>query len=476
MHNNLYPYISSTAIAEWTRDELFKVSATLELEYLGGSPSLDFTNIASLVKSTSKKRAQQFALHQSIVAPIIEKENTTYINAPTRIYQTKNGKDPSKKVLEQINNIYDQLNFDMFMQLAEHMTALTGTTIFRPVYVEDLSKWKMVHLSPALETLNIIGHASFPGEPIALTYKDKIGDQESTISWDLNVIRIETQVNSRPTILEEEHNLGRLPFEVLKFVADNRRPFGFPDFELYSLCRHRSLVLSNSMARMHLSDFEKLVLTGVDMETAMSNIRDKIVAMPAYAIEGTDKVIQPTAQYIAPDGQDALNLLKGYFEVLRAFLDMRGHVQKIFSRGADVPSAESIRLGSVELSNKQQRKRKFLESFEQGLWDLIKKQNNATPGLSNIPEDITLRIDYLPDPYSFNSAADEVAYFNAAISAGVSTPIAWIMNRNPEYNEDEAKQAFKHNQDIMDELNITHNSDHDEDVVDEDEDNNSPTE
>ena len=463
---NTFPYVLKSNISEWARNDLYNVARVLELEYFGGHASLDMTNIGSLSKGVSRRRAQDFALHQSIVAPIIEKENTTYINPPTRIFKTKNGKDPSKVISERINTIYDDLQFDLFMQLAEHMASLVGTIIFRPMYVEDLKKWKMIHLSPTQKTLNIHGHWAFPGEPVSLSYHDKMGHTDATIRWTKEFIITELRVGGQTQVITEPHNLDRLPFELLKFTADNRRVFGFPDFELFSLCKHRSLVLANAMARMHLSDFEKLVLTGVDLETAMKNIRDKIIALPAYHLEGTDKAIQPTAQYISPDGTEALNLLDGYFKVLNRFLDMRGHVQKIFSRGADVPSAESIKLGSVDLYNKQQRKRKFLERFEQGLWDLIKKQNNATFGLQNIPEDLVLRVDYKPEAYSFANASDEVTYFTGAIAAGIETPVSWLRNRNPEYSQQEAIDAFIDNKKLTQELGIasdsSHNSSHED--------------
>ena len=213
--------------------------------------------------------------------------------------------------------------------------------------------------------------------------------------------------------------------------------------------------------------------TGIDMDTAMKSMRAQIIALPA-SVDTEGKTVNPTAQFISPDGQDALNLLEAYFKLYNHIMDNRGHVQKIFSRGADVPSAESIRLGSVDLSNKQQEKKKFLTLNEQDLFIRLIKENNRFSGNTQIPEDTQLMINFKPEPYSFANATDEVSYFNAAILADVETKVNWIKNRNPELTDTEATQLYednkKFNEENKDIINVPDvdpvNDDEDDDLQD----------
>lgn len=449
--DNYIPYVTNTHITDFTREELFEIDLTLELEYLGGHVSLDTDNISALAKGNSAPKLSRFTLHTNIVGPVMDKENTTYINPPTRTYQTKNGGKVSKRVEERLIELYEQTRFDLFMAKAEKMTSLLGTTLFKPIFDEDDKTMSFVEMYPSNQSLKLISSPKIPGKIDVITYTYKINKIEYTVVTDRDktVVTWTDENNVERTDLDE-HGFGILPFAILKFKLDNARPYGPPDFELYSLCKHRSLVLANTMARMHLSDLEKLMVMGVTKEEALAGITAQMIVLPSKANAEGD-VVNPTAQFISPDGQDALNLLEAYFKLYHHIMDNRGHVQKIFSRGADVPSAESIRLGSIDLSNKQQEKKKFLTRYEQDVFIRLIKENNRYKGNVQIPEDTQIMINFKPEPYAFSTAADEVTYFMSAIWSNVETKVSWIKNRNPELTDDEAAQLWEDNKKFNDE-------------------------
>lgn len=437
------PYITGSDIKDFDRDELFNITNTLELEYRGGHISLDTTNIGKLIKGFRKIKLARFAIHTNIVGPIMDKENTTYINPPTRTFLTKNGGQISKKLQEYITDLYEQMNFDLFMAKAEKYTSLLGTTLLKPTFDEEDDTMNLIELYPSNSSLELKGNLKFPGKVAQVVYKYKVGKIEYTIIVDKDTTKTMWTENSVKHSNIDEHKFEMLPFAALKFKVDNSRVYGPPDYELYSLCKHRSLVLANSMARLHLSDYEKLYASGVDMDILLANMKEGIAAIPMQD-DGAGGKVLPTLQYISPEGKEALHLLESYFKLYDHIMDNRGHVQKIFSRGADVPSAESIRLGSVDLFNKQQEKKKFLSVYEQELWKRIVKENNRYAD-TQIPEDTQLIVDYRPDPYSFANASDEVTYFQAAKADNVETPISWIKNRKPELTYEEARQLHKEN-------------------------------
>lgn len=445
-----FPYIYGARSDRLTLEEIQMIAARLEIEYDGGSLQLDANNVNSgNLNDTSTKvnSGRVVGFHHNIVTPITSRENTTYINSPVRVGIAKNGKPVSNRVQAQIDKIYADMQFDTYMQRFEHMAALQGTVFAKPAFDEVNKVMRVTDLYPSDNTLKVKGAELFPGVPVELAYSfsstDENGNEvEYRVKWTTTQLLVTKKTDKGHVILEPvEHKFGSLPWVRLRFQVSSTTIFNAPDIELDSFCTMRSRVLNNAVARLYLTDYEKLLITGMDRATALTHIRDRIIALPAQAVKDSDEVVTPTAQFISPDGADALNLLKAYGILWQQLQDTRGHVQKIFSRGADVPSAESIRLGSVELYNTQQRKRKFCEEFEQQYWELVKYYNNIYESVK-IPDTTEMMLNFKPDPYSFNSAADEIAYFQAGIAADVETPITWIMHRNQEYDIDEATADF----------------------------------
>jgi len=428
-----YPYVYGAQTQKLTSKEIQEIGARLEVEYNGGSIELDIHNI-NLIANKYSTSDTIVPFHHSIVAPIINRENTSYVNPPARMGVNKNDKPVSNRVQMQIDKVYKDMQFDLFMQKFERYAALQGTVFAKPAYDEVNKIMRVTEIYPSNDTLELKGEPLFPGVPKELTYSFTTLDEEDkevkfTVLWTPTELKVTKTIDGTETELSPvPHKFGRLPWAMLKYQVDNTQILGYPDTELDSFCKMRSRVLHNAVARLYLSDFEKLLVTGVNADEALSSIRKKIIAFPAKKIEGSDQVIQPTAEFISPDGQDALNLLEAYSKLWKQLQDTRGHVSKPFSRGSDHASAEAIRLGSVELYNMQQCKRKFLETFEQLFWNLVKYFNNLFESVK-IPEDTQLLI---------NSAADEVKYFQAAMSSDVETPVTWNMHRNQEFTEEES--------------------------------------
>ena len=451
---NIFPLITNTQQLPITREQLAIISMTLELEYAGGSVKLDESNIGSFTNVVTDARLQSFALHHNIISPLIDAENTAYITPPTRVGVLPNDKQTTKKVQLHIQDVYKDLRFDLVIDTISKITALTGTTLVRPIYDEELERWVMIVLSPSDKSVKLVCHPLYPSILMGLSYEIEVSeDITHTLTWTKDELKTLIKDGKKETTTTEPHSYGRIPFSLLRYGVGTKDIWGYPDVELYTLAKHRSLLLANTMARTHLSDMEKLIISGMTPEDAVASIQSKLIVLPIQESKhGTP--IQPTAEYLSPSAQDALDLFKIYIELLAEIRDTRGHTRKMFSRGADAPSAESIRLGSIELQNKLVNKKKYLTDFEQDVWEVIQLENNAHDVLPSLPDGISMRIDFLPDPYSFNSAADEVNYFTAAIAKGVETPVSWIKQRDNDYSDEEALAKYEENKAFNEENNI----------------------
>lgn len=445
----LYPYILGSHSNRLTIKEIQEVAERLEIEYLGGSTQLNLTNLKmSQINGTV---GELVPFYHQIVQPIIKRENTTYINAPMRNGFTIKGKPVSEKIQNQISKLYLDMKFDQFMQLCEHMAALQGTVFAKPAYDEVNQIMRVNDLYPSNKLLEVKGMDAFPGVPEQLSYSYEVNGNQYYITWTTTTLTTKMiNANKTETITIEQHNFKTLPWCMLKYNISSTDILGSPDIELNSFCLARDRILHSAVARLYLADLEKLLISGMDGKEALKHIHGRMLAFPSKT-DANGNVIQPTAQFISPDGSDALNLLNAYGILWKQLQDTRGHVSKPFSKGADHASAESFRLGSTELYNEQQRKRKYLESFEQDFWQLVKYYNNLYETVK-IPEDTELMINYKPDPYSFNSASDEVTYFKESILLNVETPVSWIMHRNQEYTQEEAEIDYQQKQEFNDSI------------------------
>ena len=117
-------------------------------------------------------------------------------------------------------------------------------------------------------------------------------------------------------------------------------------------------MLANVCAKLHLTDQEKLVLTGVEsFEEAMKLVRDRVIMLPNNKNDDSGTHIDQSAQFIAPNSDDAMKLFKTYLEMYYHLKDIRGHSPKNFTRGSDPQSAEAVRLGGVDMRDKNAAKR-----------------------------------------------------------------------------------------------------------------------
>ena len=438
-----FTLFNNVSIRDLTPEERHLACLTLHYEYRGSGAVIDQSNISNLARGLSSKRLSSFALHMGIVQDIADVENKNFVNPPTLYFETGAEKPISKKLQDYISDRLEQMRFNEFMLTYERQAALEGTVFVRPVISTFDGSMNLFSLTPAEASLKVVGDLDLPGKPAIISYNT--GSVSHT--WDYTNYSVTTPDGTfiTPHLYKESIKaIGGLPFAVLNYFPDNSCVFGPPDGTLYSFCHQRSLVLANVCAKLHLTDQEKLVLTGVEsFEEAMKLVRDRVIMLPNNKNDDSGTHIDQSAQFIAPNSDDAMKLFKTYLEMYYHLKDIRGHSPKNFTRGSDPQSAEAVRLGGVDMRDKNAAKRLALSRFLKDLWKRIIWANNTQeqPEML-IPEDTKLTIDWKPDGLSFNSAQDEVTYFNAAMLADVETPITWLRTRNPELSEEEAQALY----------------------------------
>ena len=470
---NIDAYVKNISITDTDRDALQKIAYTNEIEYRGPVSKMNVyagysTEPGKLKVGNVEHNSQDYFIFINIHKSLIDSENTAYVTPPKREFKTKNNKSVSNGKIEIINAIYDKLQYDLTLQRHERMAALEGTVICRPIYDKATDTWDMQELLPSNESLTLDSHPAFPSKIMGIGYKYKTNitpvensgvieylqePVEMSIKWTSTTVNYKWSDTKGTHDITQDHNYGRLPFAILRFDLDRTRTWGAPDIELYTLAHQRNLILANALARTHLSQLEKLIVAGTSKEEVLDQMSSRLLALDAREItrsDGTQETIIPTAKYISPEADDAMKLLRTYTELLNNVKDNRGHVQKIFSRGADVPSAESIRLGSVELSNSQLSKKKYLINYEKDLFDIIVKEYEVSGG--GQLGDIKIVVDFQPDPYAFANATDEVSYFTTAIKYGVETATDWVMYRK-QLDQEDAEQRVKDNLEKLQESN-----------------------
>jgi len=432
-----------TDVREPSVEERQNITKTLWLEYRGAGTTIDNSNISDVAKGLNKTRLSQFALYINVIKPIIDKENSTYVNPPTRKFTTKTGRDIPTRLQDTIIELLDSMQYDVLFQTFEAQAALLGTVLVRPSYNPVDNTFSLISLLPSNKTLKVTPDPFISSKPLVVKYK--ASDKVKLIYDTINVTTITTNEQGQETTTIEPHGFNGQPFVSLNFTPDNSVFWGPYDGTLYSFTKQRSLVLANSMAASHLSEAERLVMTGVTWEEALTAIRERLIVLPNDKIDKAGNKIDQNAQILSPDGKEALTLLETYLKIYRHLLDVRGHAQKQFSVGADAMSAEAVRLGGVDMSQQVQRKRAVLSNFEQEMWQRVIWINNKVEGNFQIPTDTKLVVDWKPDAMHFSSASDETTFFNNAITKNVMTPIDWIRSRQPELSEKEAIKRFEDN-------------------------------
>jgi len=449
------PIYNNLSIRDFNRTELYEACHTLDLEYRGTGTTVDSTNIANVAKGISQKRLEAFALYINIIQSIIDRENKTYINPPTRNYTTKSGNKLNKKLQAYIDALLDQMRFDSFMQKYERYASLLGTVLVRPTTDERDGRMSLLELTPSNASLKVTPDSIISSKAAVIEYEteDEANDTKYQHKWDYeNYAVTTTNKNGQDYTVTEPHGFkehintaGGCVYAILNFLPDNNRFWGAFDGTLYSFVKQRSLVLANTCARLHLAESEKMILKGMSPTEAVKYVKEKIIFLPNDKTDVHGQRIEQGAEILQSSGDDAMNLLQTYLSLYYHLMDVRGHAPKNFTRGADAQSAEAVRLGGVDMRDKHASKKAILKIFEQDLWKRIIWENNRQPNTVNIPEDTTLVVDWKPDPMNFNSASDEVTHFTTGINHNVHTPIDWIRSVNPELSLEEAEAKFEQN-------------------------------
>jgi len=450
--NNIFNDIN---ISEPSDDQRHKACVALWLEYRGSGTSLDEENIGLAAKSITRSRLSQFSLYINLVKPIIDKENSTYNNPPTRIFKTKNGKNVSKSLNDHIHEILDKFRYDTFMQRFEVDAALFGTVLVNPTYNSASKRYNLVELTPVEKTLKVIPDLFIKSIPDTIEYKPAEG---TTVKYDTkNIVVITRNESGQEVSKTTAHKFDGNPFVVLNYFVDNGTFYGPFDGTLYSFVKQRSLILANSMSAMHLSEAERLVVSGMGWEEALGAIKDRMIVLPNDKIDKAGNQVQQKVDVLRPEYKEALALIENYLRMYHHLLDVRGHQMKQFSVGADAQSAEAVRLGGIDMSQQTQRKRGVLAYFEKELWKRIIWLNNSITGNMNIPEDTQIIIDWKPESLHFSSASDETLFFEKTMTKDVTTPVDWIRSRNPELSLEEALQKLQDNKKFNDEAGVHEN-------------------
>lgn len=443
---NLAP-ISNTYSDELELDDVRQISKRLDLEYRGVGFKINTQNISAIVTDINvRRKLLNMAMYQNLAQPVIDTECQAYAVAPTRTFTTSTGRRLAKRHSDYLTQLYDSLMIDMWMQKFERYTKLMGTVFAYPRYIEAEQRWVMRTLYPSDETFDYKTSpydASYITE-VSREYQNEDGEA-IVIIYNSDEI-IEMKKDTEALIDVEPHSFGFVPFAPLRFDLDNRTPLGTPSVELYDLCRHRSLVMANIMAQLHLSDNERYAILGAgweQVEEAFTGPSDKLVAFEPQAVGDGDQVIVPQVQQLTPSGDVVATLFDTWTKVLHEWLQHRGHAPKPYTKGGDVISFETYRLANGALFRMQQENKKFLQRYERELLKRVVAENNRYSGNQRLPDDIKVDLDFGPDANEYQSAKDKLIYWEGRIGMHTATAADAYQEENPETSYEEAQQVVR---------------------------------
>jgi len=456
------PYPAKFEARDPSRSQLACDALMLDIEYRGSGVGVDEVNIDERVRSlVNKERLTIYSLYLSVVRKIIDAECKTYIRPPIR-YFLIDGEEPSEEVLERIEEIYKEMDFDMWMLQYERQAAYEGTVLVRPTYNQFTGKMELVKECPSYRGLDVEVDMMRPSIAAKVIYKYQTKTPEGKVAsvevvWDeenaVTTIKVKQQ---EPQVITEPHGHDRLPWAVLRLTPDSKRFWGPVDGGLLSFCKVRSLLASHSVMTTQTSLFEFLVLGGFSHVEATS-IAQKIVSGCRQInyenqLDDEGKPLPKEISYVGPSQTEPAVVFELLQNIYRTMLSMRGHALKNFEgNSAQVQTAESLQNSQSGLLDLVRSRRPILSSFEQELWELIWVEANKEEGAVQIPPGIELTIDFAPDETNvFASIPEKIAYYEFMLANNLITAAEIGRRENPDLSVEAAQERIDENKKIND--------------------------
>jgi hypothetical protein len=444
-----------------TRKELAEAAQILDLEYRGEGTSIDDENIDIKVRSyLSSQKLKTHALYVNLMRGIINQENKSYIRPPVRYFRDKKGNEPSKKTIQHIEDLYEQMDFNNFMLEIERQTAYKGTILARPAIDPDSGEMFPIKLSPADETLDVESFDNIPSKARELQYETENNDGTVLIHvWDpINYTLKEKRPNQEPLIKTKKPHgwqLSGIPWAVLRYITDSRRFWGPFDGTLLSLCKTRSLLLADTVHRTQVALYEILILAGFTPEEATAATTTRMTGKTISFEYDTDSDDKPVPQskdvrFESPEGIEPEKVLEIYLQLVRHILDTRGHSRKNFQDSSLVQSAEAQKLADVSITDEQISNKPKQVIFETQWFRLMRWENNRNGG-TKIPEDLNVYPDWVPDRQYFKSGSDTADYYGFMLDRNLMAAPDVIRSENPDLSREAAQDKFVENKEFSEE-------------------------
>ncbi|KKL93980.1 hypothetical protein LCGC14_1869280 [marine sediment metagenome] len=396
------------------REQRIKYCSLLQQEYRGDRILIDDANIDAKYKTlVNTAKIKACAIYVPVVKAFTDEENNNYDNGVIRQFRFKSGKPLSKRILQYIEDLYTQSQYNLQAIQWEHEAALFGTVMVRPAFDERTGLLHWIRLIPADPTLQVKVDEKFSNEAAEISYIT--GDKNNKIEhvWDRTFYRAyelgksDRRAQSSKILVEDEHKfketdastIGGMPWTTLRYTIDSRLFWGPFDGGLASLSMLRSFLLADSVHRTQVSLFEILVMAGYNEEEAISAVQ----SMASGKVMRADKGVkgehgEPYDQdphYISPQGMEPAKVLAIFMQLYEFIRQTRGHSKKNFEVGAKVQSFEAQRLADNVLKRKQLQNRPFLLTVEQRNLKLLIHENNKVTGNLTLPEDIEVILDWV---------------------------------------------------------------------------------
>lgn len=441
--------ITGTSYRETSREDLQAAAYVLDLEYRAEGHRIDRANIDEKVASAlSAKKLETFAVYIPLVQKIINEENNNYVVPPHRYFTRENGDPLPEAISRAFERLYEAFDFNNKMREFDRQSAYEGTVAVRPVISPD--EGFFVKLVPSDDTFDLIPGYLSPSSPEALKYKTGSGKNTITHIWDKYFYTYTVSINSQEESFSEPHGFPGLPYGILRSKDDSRRVWGPYDGGLYSFCKLRSLLMADAVHRTQVSLYEILVMSGFSLEEATAAMKTRQAGkFVAYELpdkpDGSKDAGSKEIRFESPQGIESEKILDTYFRLYYHLVTTRGHAVRNFETGKQPQAAEAIWLGDNALRAYQISRRSPLSAFEKKIVKLMAWENNKIPGRQELPLDVTVWLDWVPDPIYFTSATDKVNYYDFMLKNGLKSHTEIIRSENPDLSRETAQQKLDEN-------------------------------
>jgi hypothetical protein len=437
--------INRTRYEELNQTERYAVALALDQEYRGDGIHADSFNISDkIVNAINKERLERMALYINVYRRIIDTEANSYSQRGFQRHFTNVTKAENARLIE----LYKELNADTAFIEFERQASYLGTVLVTITNDPITGQLRFVKLTPVTKSLVVTQDDYFPAEIKQIEYQTKIGDKDITNIWDAGQFLMEhRQQNDKVTYLEGSgsHAFHKPPFAILRYVTDSSRFWGPLDFGAYSFFQTRSLLLSDSILRSQTSLFDMLVFSGYTPDEAIQAVKKvvagKVLINPEAKAGPDGATVQPDVKFISPSMLEPEKIWSLYESLYTHFLQSRGMTPRNFEVGSDPQSADAQRISDRYILSLQQSRKRYLQRFEQDLFQLIVwRNNNYTDGIK-IPEKATLITDF-QDPMVFSSTNEKIAYFEYMVRQNILTPVDIMRIENPDLNAVQALRLY----------------------------------